>query len=87
MDRGKNVLTLGADDARERYQKIRARFAAAPPALKFEGALNIRTSGREVEVIANGGSERICEELRRMSPEALTSEALSLEEIFVAALK
>src|SRR5438309_9914367 len=27
MDRGRNVLTLGADQARERYQKIRARFA------------------------------------------------------------
>ena len=87
MDRGRNVLTLGADDARERYQKIRARFASAPPELKLEGALNVRKTGREVEVIANGGGERICEELRRLAPESLTSEALSLEEIFVAALK
>jgi ABC-2 type transport system ATP-binding protein len=87
MDRGRNVLTLGADDARERYQKIRVRFAGPPPELKLDGALNIRKSGRELEVIANGGSERICEELRRLAPEALTSEALSLEEIFVAALK
>jgi ABC-2 type transport system ATP-binding protein len=87
MDRGRNVLTLGADDARQRYQKIRARFAGAAPELKLEGALNIRKTGREVEVIANGGGDRICEELRRLAPESLTSEALSLEEIFVAALK
>jgi ABC-2 type transport system ATP-binding protein len=87
MDRGRNVLTLGADDARERYQKIRARFSAEAPVLKIEGALKIRTVGREIEVIANGAGERICEELRGLGPEALTSEALSLEEIFVATLK
>lgn len=87
MDQGRNVLTLGADEARERYQKIRARFAAVPTELKLEGALRVRTVGREVEVIANGSGERLCEELRRMGPEALTSEALSLEEIFVATLK
>jgi ABC-2 type transport system ATP-binding protein len=90
MDQGRNVMTLGADDARERYQKIRARFVEPPAHLanvQLEGALRIRTTGREIEVIANGGGERICEELRRLAPEELTSEALSLEEIFVAALK
>jgi len=87
MDQGRNVLTLGADAARERYRKIRARFAEAPAGMQMEGALRIRTTGREIEVIADGDGERICEELRRLAPEALTSEALSLEEIFVAALK
>jgi ABC-2 type transport system ATP-binding protein len=87
MDQGRNVMTLGADEARERYQKIRARFAQPLAGVQLEGALRIRTTGREIEVIANGDGERICEELRRLAPEALTSEALSLEEIFVAALK
>ena len=87
MDQGRDVMTLGADEARERYQKIRARFAEPPASVQLVGALRIRTTGREIEVIANGGGERICEELRRLAPEALTSEALSLEEIFVAALK
>ena len=87
MDQGRNVMTLGADEARERYQKIRARFAEPPAGLQLEGALRVRTTGREIEVIANGDGERICEELRRLAPEALTSEALSLEEIFIAALK
>jgi ABC-2 type transport system ATP-binding protein len=90
MDQGRNVMTLGADEARELYQKIRARFAEPPDHLanvQLEGALRVRTTGREIEVIANGDGERICEELRRLAPEALTSEALSLEEIFVATLK
>jgi ABC-2 type transport system ATP-binding protein len=90
MDQGKNVMTLEADEARERYQKIRARFAEPPAHLmniQLEGALRIRMTGREIEVIADGCGERICEELRRLAPEELTSEALSLEEIFVAVLK
>src|SRR5438477_3216034 len=36
MDRGRDVLTLGADQARERYQKIRARFPAPVPAIEFK---------------------------------------------------
>jgi ABC-2 type transport system ATP-binding protein len=87
MDEGRNVMTLGADEARERYQKIRARFAEPQAGVQLEGALRIHTTGREIEVIADGCGERICEELRRLAPEALTSEALSLEEIFVAVLK
>jgi ABC-2 type transport system ATP-binding protein len=87
MDQGRNVMTLEADEARNRFRKLRARFAEPPPDVRLEGALRIRATGREIEVIANGCSERICEELRQLGPEELTSEALSLEEIFVATLK
>src|SRR5438105_9440234 len=54
MDKGRAVLTLGADQARERYQKIRARFSQTPPELPFPAALHIRRNGRELELIANG---------------------------------
>jgi ABC-2 type transport system ATP-binding protein len=87
MDQGGNVMTLGADEARERYLKIRARFPEPPAGVHLEGALRIRTTGREIEVIADGNGERICRELQLLDPEELTSEALSLEEIFVEALK
>src|SRR3989442_15633765 len=33
IDAGRNVLTLEADDARNRYQKIRVRFAQSIPEL------------------------------------------------------
>jgi len=87
MDRGKAVLTLGADQARERYQKICARFPQQAPEIEFKGALQTRRNGRELELIANGGSAEILEQLRKMAPESLTSEALTLEEVFVATLK
>lgn len=87
MDRGKAVLSLGADEARERYQKIRARFPQEPPALNFKGALQVRRDGRELELVANGERAQIMEQLRQLAPESLTSEALTLEEVFVATLK
>jgi len=87
MDQGRDVLTLGADQARDRYQKIRARFATTAPETDLPGALHIRRNGRELELIANGGGAQIMEKLRDLSPESLTSEALTLEEVFVATLK
>jgi ABC-2 type transport system ATP-binding protein len=87
MDRGKAVLSLGADQARERYQKIRARFPQQAPAADFKGALQIRRNGREIELVANGEGPQIMDQLRRLAPESLTTEALTLEEVFVATLK
>jgi ABC-type multidrug transport system ATPase subunit len=87
MDGGRDVMTLGADQARERYQKIRARFPGEAPAVEFKGALKMTRRGRELELIANGEGPQIVEVLRGLSPESLTSEALTLEEVFVAALR
>jgi ABC-2 type transport system ATP-binding protein len=87
IDRGRDVLTLDSDQARERFRRIRARFAQAPPELDLKAALRVRREGRELEVIANGAGPELLERLRRHNPETLTTEALTLEEIFVAALK
>jgi ABC-2 type transport system ATP-binding protein len=87
VDQGRNVLTLNADVAREHYQKIRVRFADTPPQLDLHEALQVRRDGREMEVIANGGSAELKRRLEQTHPESLTVEALTLEEIFVASLK
>lgn len=87
MDSGRDVLALESDTARSRFQKIRARFAGPAPATTFAGALHIHRDGREIELIANGAGPDIFEQLRRLGPESLTSEALTLEEVFVATLK
>jgi ABC-2 type transport system ATP-binding protein len=87
VDRGQAVLTLESDKARERYQKIRARFAQPAPQCDLTGALQVRREGRELELIANGAGSELLERLRQHNPETLTAEALTLEEIFVATLK
>jgi len=87
IDGGRDVLTLAADAARERYQKIYARFAAEPPALDLAGARVLRRGGRDIEVVVNGNSADVLERLKARSPEALTTEALTLEEIFVTTVQ
>src|SRR5579864_6731573 len=68
IDRGRVVVTHGADQARERYQKIRARFAQAPPELDLSGALRVRREGRELELIVNGGGPELIARLRQHNP-------------------
>jgi len=44
----------------------------------------VRQEGREFEILANGGADRLVELLRANSAEIVRSESLSLEEIFLA---
>jgi ABC-2 type transport system ATP-binding protein len=87
IEGGRAAVTLGADEARARYKRIRARFAAEAPAVAFPEAKQVRREGRELELTVNGHSEEILQRLHALAPEELTTEALTLEEIFVAALK
>ena len=83
VEQGRNLLTMEADAARDRFKKIRARFAETPK-LDLSGALSVKQNGREMEILANGNSEQLLEKLRALQPEELKCESLSLEEIFVA---
>jgi ABC-2 type transport system ATP-binding protein len=87
IEKGRELLTMEADRAREQYRKIRARFASPPAGLDLAGALSVRQTGREVEILANGAGERLLATLTAAGPEELKCESLSLEEIFVASAK
>jgi ABC-2 type transport system ATP-binding protein len=87
IDGGRNVLTLEADAARAQYQKVHVRFASDPGRLDLPGTRILRQRGRDVEVIVNGNSAHVLDQLRARSPEQLTIEALTLEEIFVSTLQ
>jgi ABC-2 type transport system ATP-binding protein len=87
LEQGREILTLAADEARARYQRIYARFPADPPALDLDSARVIRRAGRELELVMSSGASQVLDRLRACAPEELRSEALTLEEIFVAALK
>jgi ABC-2 type transport system ATP-binding protein len=84
IEEGRELLTMEADAARDRFKKIRARFAQPPFGIDLPGALNVKQSGREVEILANGSSEELIAKLKTYQPEDLQTESLTLEEIFVA---
>jgi ABC-2 type transport system ATP-binding protein len=83
VENGKNLLTMEADAARERFKKIRARLATDEK-LELPGALRCKQHGRDVEILADGNSAQLIAELQSRSPEELKVESLTLEEIFVA---
>jgi ABC-2 type transport system ATP-binding protein len=87
IDAGREVLTLEADTARERYQKIYARFAREPQTLDLGNLHLLRRQGREIEIVAHGNSFEIVERLKAGAPDHVSVEALTLEEIFVSTLK
>ena len=84
IEKGRELLTMEADRSKERFRKIRASFAQPPAGLDLSGALNVRQSGGDLEILADGNSEQLLERLRAANPEELRSESLSLEELFVA---
>ena len=87
IDNGREILTLEADVAREKFQRIRVRFRDEPPVLDWPGILHSSRRGREIEIVANGATEAILVRLQTFSPELVTREALSLEDIFMVAAK
>lgn len=87
VERGRAVLTLEADVARDRYRKIHARFASDPGRIDLPGARVLRRQGGSLEVVVNGNSADVFERLKARSPETLETEALSLEEIFISTLQ
>lgn len=87
IDGGRDVLTLDADDARARYKKIHARFASDASTLTVPGARVLARRGRDLELVVNGNAADVLDRLRALTPESVTTEALTLEEIFVTSLK
>jgi ABC-2 type transport system ATP-binding protein len=87
IENGREVMSLESDTARSRYKKIVARFRVDAPLAQFPAAKVIRRQGRELELTVNGNSEEVLAQLRTLGPEEIRTEALTLEEIFVATLK
>jgi ABC-2 type transport system ATP-binding protein len=87
IDQGREVLTLDADAARERFQRIHATFREAPAGVELAGSHVLRRTGRELDILADGNSSEVIERLRAHAPETVTTESLSLEEIFVSTLQ
>ncbi len=85
IDGGREVVTLEADAARDRYRRIHARFSTDSIPLDLPGADVVRR-GREIEVVVRGQGSEVLERLRALSPETVAAESLTLEEIFVSTL-
>lgn len=90
IDGGREVLTLETDIARQQFQKIHVRFPGEPTYVDLAGARLVRRRGRELELLARGRAHAIADIVARLTaqaPEAISTESLTLEEIFVSTLQ
>jgi ABC-type multidrug transport system ATPase subunit len=90
IDAGREVLTLETDTAREQFQKIYVRFPVERTDVDLGGARLVKRRGRELELLAKGHASAIAAAVSRLtaqSPEAISTESLTLEEIFVSTLQ
>jgi ABC-2 type transport system ATP-binding protein len=87
IDRGRELLTLDADAARDRYRKIYARLSTTDPPIDLGGARILHRRGRDIEIVVNGDADAVLSTLQTHAAEAVKVESLSLEEIFVSTVK
>lgn len=88
MEKGRAVVSLDADDARSRYRRLRARFENDAPAdAEFSAAKSVKREGRSLELIVNGNGDTMLEKLKAMNPAEVSTEALTLEEIFLVSVR
>ena len=86
VDAGRDVLTMDADAARERYQRIYARFPGMVADVALPGARVTRRGDREIEVVTSGDAVHVLDRITALSPETVRTESLTLEDIFVSTL-
>jgi ABC-2 type transport system ATP-binding protein len=88
LDQGRAVLTADADEARAKFRRLRARFEGEAPAeSEFGTAKSVRRDGRSLELIVNGNGDELLARLRALKPAEVTTESLTLEEIFMTAVR
>ncbi len=80
----RELLNIGADEARGRFERMRARFETAPSHLDFPDVLSVSQEGREVEVLVERSGDEVLARIHELKPEETHREALSLEDIFLA---
>lgn len=88
VDQGRAVLTADADEARGKFRRLRARFESeAPAAADFKAAKSVKRDGRSLELIVNGNGDELLARLQALRPTEVTSESLTLEEIFMVSVQ
>jgi ABC-2 type transport system ATP-binding protein len=85
IERGKLVLDISLDQIRESYRRITVGFDTQAPETEFRipGVEHVRTSGRQLTVIASRNAEAVVERAQTLAAVSVEVEPVSLREIFL----
>ncbi len=88
VDKGRAILTTDADEARNKFNRLRVDFTGEAPAVtEFSEARSARRNGRTLELIVNGEADQVLKKLQTFQPVSIARESLTLEEIFLASVQ
>jgi ABC-2 type transport system ATP-binding protein len=89
IDQGRAVLDMSLDQIRENYRRVTLGFNTAVPAFAagVSGAQKVRTSGRQITILASSNAEGIANLGRSMNAVSVDISPMSLREIFLESVQ
>jgi ABC-2 type transport system ATP-binding protein len=91
IDHGRLVMDLSLDQLRRDYRRITVSFATQPPAefckYRGEGIEQLRTSGRQITLLASRNADAIVRQANLLEPVSVEVEPVSLREAFLETVK
>lgn len=89
IDHGKLLVDASLDEMRREYRRITLSFDAAPPPIRasFPGVKQVRTSGRQLTLLARENANAVLELTRDMHPSAVEVAPVDLREVFLETVK
>jgi ABC-2 type transport system ATP-binding protein len=89
IDHGKLLVDASLEDMRREYRRITMSFDADPPAIDrcLPGVQQIRTSGRQMTMLARENADAVVELARDMHPTAVEVTPVDLREVFLETVK
>ena len=89
IDRGRSVLDMSLDQIRENYRRVTLGFNTDAPVFNaaVTGAQRVRTSGRQITVLASSNANGIAEFGRSMNAVSIDISPISLREIFLESVQ
>ena len=87
MDRGRELVTMETDQAREQYKRLVMVFHETPAAPDLPGVMDCQIEGREMELWIKGDEAPVRAWAESHKPDSIESQAMTLEEIFLSNVK
>lgn len=89
IDQGRLLVDASLDEMRREYRRITLSFDADPPPIRasFPGVKQVRTSGRQVTLLARENADAVLELTRDMHPSAVEIAPVDLREVFLETVR
>jgi ABC-2 type transport system ATP-binding protein len=89
IDHGKLLVDASLEEMRREYRRITLSFDGDPPALSpsLPGIRQVRTSGRQMTLLARENAEAVVELTRDMHPTSVEVTPVDLREVFLETVK